>query len=30
MIMSIKHQIININGKNQRTKHSKSNLLIFQ
>ena len=27
--MSIKHQIININGKYQRNKHEKSNLLFF-
>ena len=29
-IMSIKHQIININGKYQRNKHEKSNLLFFR
>ena len=29
MIMSIKHQTININRKYQRNKHSKSNLLFF-
>ena len=28
--MSIKYQIININGKYQRNKHYKSNLLFFQ
>ena len=29
MITSIRHQIININGKYERNKHSKPNLLFF-
>ena len=30
MIMSTKHQLININGKYQRNKHQKSNFLVFR